>query len=812
MVARKTDINYITNRLTIENVCRAFNIPTPQPGKNIKCPLGTHEDKNPSFTLDDKKGKVLYHCKSCQNGGDALDLIMHMHNLDKNKKEDFVEGLKKACEIAGIPYEDDEDEMPKVSKSKPQKTMEKSEKEKTCHELVKEKKTHDPDLIAKIQKSYKEKKGIDVSKLNVIYMNTGDFAVPMYNETGKVCGYQTGNKYIVRGSKLGCFVNKIDPKEDLHVVEGLSDFLSMVESGKTNTISLCSATTPDKAVMGVIDIFYFNYGGKGNINICLDFDGVDDEGLSKSSEEGFTGAKKATQIAEKLDRYSRIYFASTEEKKDINDVYREEGVHGINKIFEHKEDIIDLQERIGDREKKAKPPVIANRIMDKEILASENGNLWRYEKGVWTKLIKNEPEKFVKDFIRSEMHKLPINTLITQTRDQVIYDSSDRGRGLLEALARTEEYFSKNEGIIFLEDCKYNVLTGEKFIYTPEDYVISTLAGDSNFAGETCSRFKEFLHQIFEGDYDIKDRILFMQELFGYCMYPQVPQEKLFGWIGKGGNGKGTLMETLSHMVGPNNRKNMEISRLDQNGFALSQLIGIYVNSCSEERKGVPLSSPTLKMLTGGDRVTTDRKFSTDLDFKPFCKVIISLNDSPSVSEDSDWLARRLMMLWFNNNFDNWQQGRRGDPNLKLNLRKEIVGIRAWAIEGLQRLLTNGRFTEPESMRDQTVRFLQRHDKILQFYIRKLVPQVDFTKTRFKLHDLYMEYRDYHENYTASMRGVYHFETFVSRIRDVSSACGEIDYGTNELVFDWGKFNAEYRKKDVKAMATAEEDESEVTF
>lgn len=808
MSSEKIDTAYIASRLTIESLCRALSIPVPQGGRNIKCPLGNHKDNNPSFTLDDKKGRVLYHCKSCGAGGDGIDLIMTLNRLDKHNKEDFLKGIEIARSIAGLHQEVGRrlPDLVPVGKHEPLPIRRMDVIPKDPHKIIQERRTSDAEIVKKIQDWYMALKGIDLSLYgdHIIYLKDGDFALAMYDETKKVVGYQTGKKKIIAGSKVSCFtMGKLDPNLPLRLTEGVSDYLSALAreaSVHRNVIGVCSATTPAKNIVGVVKTYYRDLGGE-EIIVCFDYDGVDKDGFLKSVREGFAGAKKAHEVAKILGGRTSLTFASTTEKKDVNDFFRTGGAEAIDRIFTKKFDAIQGEALFGKGDERGNPAMIARSIGKKEHLASENGNLWRYEKGVWNKLLKNEPEKFIKDFLLADMYKLPNTNVIQQVLSHVMYDTSARGRGLLQALSQSEEYFLKNKGVVYFEDCKYNVFTGDRSPYYPDDYVISTLAGTSEFEGVTCPRFHDFLRQIFAGDTDINDRILFIQELFGYCLYPQVPQEKLFAWIGKGGNGKGTLMETLGCLVGADNRKNMNISRMDQGGFALSQLIGKYVNSCSEEQRGVPLSSPALKMLTGGDTITTDRKFSTDLDFKPFCKVIISLNDAPSVTEDADWLGRRLMMLWFNNRFDNWQKGIQGDPNLKGNLRKEIVGIRGWAVEGLRRLLKNGRFTEPESMREQTSRFLQRHDRVMQFYIRKVIPNVSPTKKIFKLETLYMEYRNYHESQTGSSRGVVHFETLVQRISEVSSGIGKVNYSSNELVFDYEAVVKKYRS-DSMALGT----------
>ncbi len=348
---KKPDIREIVDRLTIDTICRAYNIQVPQAGKNIKCPLGTHEDKKPSCSLDNKKGRVLFHCHSCGEGGDALDLIMIKNNLDKDDRDDFQQAIKIASDLAGI-YTGDE---PKPGSS-PKKLISPPGNEPFKKEIA-EKETTDQNLILAIQKKYYDKKKIDLQKFEVIYLKNQDFAMPMKGETGKLCGYQTGNKFIVKGSKQGCFVAELDPKKEIYIVEGLSDYLSMISAGITNTIGLCSATTPNKTITRIVEYFYIDFGGKEKINICLDYDGIDKAtGKPRSSKEGLHGAKKAEILAEIFERFANIYFASKEDTKDISDLYQEGGSKAVGDIFKNnKENIYELKERIRSPERKTDP-------------------------------------------------------------------------------------------------------------------------------------------------------------------------------------------------------------------------------------------------------------------------------------------------------------------------------------------------------------------------------------------------------------------------------------------------------------------------
>ena len=62
------------------------------------CPFPNHEDKTPSFHIDNNKG--LYHCFSKCGGGDVITFIEEMEDLD------FIDAVKLLIEDGGINYEE----------------------------------------------------------------------------------------------------------------------------------------------------------------------------------------------------------------------------------------------------------------------------------------------------------------------------------------------------------------------------------------------------------------------------------------------------------------------------------------------------------------------------------------------------------------------------------------------------------------------------------------------------------------------------------------------------------------------------------
>jgi hypothetical protein len=63
-------------------ICRRLGLEIQRKGSALytSCPL--HEDKTPSLSLDPKLGRSgLWHCFSCEGGGDAIELFMRARRM-----------------------------------------------------------------------------------------------------------------------------------------------------------------------------------------------------------------------------------------------------------------------------------------------------------------------------------------------------------------------------------------------------------------------------------------------------------------------------------------------------------------------------------------------------------------------------------------------------------------------------------------------------------------------------------------------------------------------------------------------------------
>ena len=118
-------------------------------------------------------------------------------------------------------------------------------------------------------------------------------------------------------------------------------------------------------------------------------------------------------------------------------------------------------------------------------------------------------------------------------------------------------------------------------------------------------------------------------------------------------------------------------------------------------------------MLTGGAPIEAEKKFRNSFTFINYAKLIFSANKVPEAADDTDAFFRRWIIITFPNKFE----GENCDPHLieKLTKPEELSGLLNLALQGLRRLLEQGRFSHSKTT-----------DEIREDYIRKSDPLAAF--------------------------------------------------------------------------------------
>ena len=182
---------------------------------------------------------------------------------------------------------------------------------------------------------------------------------------------------------------------------------------------------------------------------------------------------------------------------------------------------------------------------------------------------------------------------------------------------------------------------------------------------------------------DDPEMIAFLQRLAGYFLTGDVREQVMPILIGDGANGKSTLVEAITRVLGD------YATPLDPNVIASkwgdgvhpterSVLAGRRLAIACETSDGCRLNEAAVKGLTGADAITTRRMREHNWSFLPTHKIVLVTNHLPTITGTDYGLWRRLLPVAFRRRFSPEEC----DRSLPGRLRSEYQGILAWMVRG----------------------------------------------------------------------------------------------------------------------------------
>jgi len=337
---------------------------------------------------------------------------------------------------------------------------------------------------------------------------------------------------------------------------------------------------------------------------------------------------------------------------------------------------VEYNPRIFIENGKVIPKRVADDILGEFTIRTRGGDhqIFFYDDGIYNPngrdLIRKEVEKLLGELSNAYIK----NEVIGHIRDTTLTDPSD---------------FNSQRNLIHLENGIFD-FDQMKLREFDKDIISTTKLPITYVEDADCPKFREFVRQIL-----IPSDVLLIQEIFGWCLIKDYRFQTAVMCVGSGSNGKSTLLEVLKAFLGKGNIANIPLQHLGGR-FTTARLFGKLANIYPDLPFGGIKETGVFKMLTGGDQIEAERKFSQEpVKFVNYAKMIFSANKIPETSDDSDAFFRRWILINFPNKFE----GDEADTDLleKITTAEELSGIFNWALIGLRRLIKRGGFEHIET-------------------------------------------------------------------------------------------------------------------
>jgi len=277
----------------------------------------------------------------------------------------------------------------------------------------------------------------------------------------------------------------------------------------------------------------------------------------------------------------------------------------------------------------------------------------------------------------------------------------------------TKFYEEEDSRYIPVKNGIYDLTTEQLLEFSPKLKFFNKLPIEYN-PKASCEEFKKFIKEILPNKED-RERL---QEMFGMCFLRKAFLHKAWGLIGRGRNGKGSLLKILKQLIGTDNFSTQKLVNLDRfnDSYGLSKVHKMLVNICEEENSDRLCDISTFNSVVAGDTVSAREIYQKSFKFDPYCTWIQSSNDLPNPQNASEAFFARWEFLKFTCQFYDAEEieqkvGEGHDPTLLkvrdpdrvdniLGSPAEIEGIFLWALEGLKRVFINKKYSHSETTKE----------------------------------------------------------------------------------------------------------------
>ncbi|WP_459445091.1 phage/plasmid primase, P4 family [Alphaproteobacteria bacterium US3C007] len=319
---------------------------------------------------------------------------------------------------------------------------------------------------------------------------------------------------------------------------------------------------------------------------------------------------------------------------------------------------------------------------------------------------------------------------------------------------------------------------------TPQANTLVSLQSSVRYDPEAdCPVFKSFLNEIF---LDNDALVKFVQRTVGYSLTGRIDEQCFFPMNGDGANGKSTLLNILSKLMGDYSKTaaatTLMANQREGVGDDLIHLAGARMITVSETDKDQPLAEAKLKRMTGGDEITARALYGSYTTFKIMGKIFVATNSLPKVNGRDHGIFRRFQIVPFNRTFMPHEQ----DKALPDKLEAELSGILNWAIRGCLEWQQQG-LNPPQIVMDQLDHYQQDMDTVGKFVDAQLVLD---PASKIQSSELYQEYRLWCQRMGYNLQDDKQFKASMLRIDGVA-------YGRSKAVRHYAGVRYHWDEKDV---------------
>lgn len=334
--------------------------------------------------------------------------------------------------------------------------------------------------------------------------------------------------------------------------------------------------------------------------------------------------------------------------------------------------------------------------------------------------------------------------------------------------SKTAQEFDADPSLLNVQNGIINLRTGE-IVEHNRKYLLTKQAPIDFDPSADCPIFKRIVFELVMEDQSVAD---YLQLALGYSTTGVTDEDVFFILYGPGRNGKSTVLETVSRVLGDYAKTARAETFFEQNSIPsdLASLVGSRFVSAAETETGAKISDALIKRLTGGDSIKARFMYAEFFDFDPTFKIWLATNHKPMITTQSLAIWERVRLIPCENVIPRHMR----DKSLRGSLwQLESSGILNYLIQGAMRWYEHGLGEPPEEIEAAVQEYRREMDMIGDFIDEFCTIDAEGEVT---LNELYKAYQAWARE---NGRPIYGSRRFQAELRDVGYAIEKADSGMN---------------------------------
>ncbi len=331
----------------------------------------------------------------------------------------------------------------------------------------------------------------------------------------------------------------------------------------------------------------------------------------------------------------------------------------------------------------------------KTILGSRDDKIYLYDEGIYKNIGKSKIITQTEEMLGSYCRTNVVNEILEKIKRRTAIDK--------------EEFNKMPENLICVENGILNITTREFSGYDPNYYFTKKIPIIFNVDSKP-EKIMGFLKEVI-----YPEDLSTIQEWFGFCLYKRYFIKKSMILFGEKNTGKTVFLNILSSFIGSSNISGLSLQRISvSDKFGLASLKDKMINSYDDLSTKDLSDSGGFKIATGGGYITAEYKFGDSFQFMTYAKNIFATNKIPNVKDiNDDAYYERWIPIPFDNQIETDKQ-----KNFLINeltTADQLSGLLNWALEGLDRLLQNGKFSYNKTSEEIKMLMLRQNNPLISF-------------------------------------------------------------------------------------------------